>query len=469
MSKVHRARNPWTGASDFSFEQPDETEFRAVCDDLQHNQHGWAAAGLATRLDVLQNFAQALHAQQSDIVAALIEDTGRERIPHLEFALLIQTIDRVVADAPEALACTNIPTATRVEPVRASSQLVPYGLVLNIAPWNFPLLLSFLDVLPALAAGNSVVIKPSEVTPRWIAPVRAAINAVPQLARVLAILPGDGTLGAQLMERANVVSFTGSVKTGRLVNVVAARLFIPAYLELGGKDPALVLASADLDYAAATILFSATSASGQACQSLEIALVDSIVYNEFVERVVERARRLTINYPDRADGFVGPFILDGQADIVADQLADAVTKGAAVLCGGKLIEHGGRWLEPTVLVNVTPDMKIMREETFGPVLPVMPFESVKEGIALANASSYGLSASVFAATVEEARQVARQLNAGAVNINDASLTSRVHDATHESFNLSGLGRSRFGKEGFLRFVRQKAILENDSGVSVVAS
>jgi acyl-CoA reductase-like NAD-dependent aldehyde dehydrogenase len=467
MSQVHQIRNPWSGNKDFRFTEVSAPEVQIICNRLKARQPAWSACELHTRLEHLRALADSLRAEQQEIVAALVEDTGRERIAHLEFELLIQTIERVVAEAPELL-LEHAPALTRVAPIQASQQRVPYGLMLNIAPWNFPLLLSFLDVFPALAMGNAAIIKPSEITPRWIAPVLKAIAAVPEISAVLEILPGSGALGAHLMEYADVVSFTGSVRTGRFVNEAAARLFIPAYLELGGKDPAIVLASADLEYAANTILFSAMSASGQACQSLELALVDASLFDEFIARVVDLAQQMTINHPDRAEGFVGPFIMEAQAAIVKEQLRDAVAGGARVLCGGNIIDHGGLWLEPTVLVDVQPNMKIVREETFGPVLPVLAFATPDDAIELANASSYGLSASVFAGDVDEARSVARQLNAGAVNINDASLTSRVHDTAHESFGLSGLGRSRFGAEGYLRYARCKAIFENNSGTSVVA-
>ncbi len=464
---MHQIRNPWSGKIDFRFTEISTSEVQSICSRLKTHQPAWSACGLHIRLEHLCALANSLRAEQQEIVAALVEDTGRERIAHLEFELLIQTIERVVAEAPEFLP-EHAPTRTRVAPIQASQQWVPYGLMLNIAPWNFPLLLSLLDVFPALVIGNAAIIKPSEVTPRWIAPVRKAIAAVPEIAAVLEILPGSGALGARLMEYVDVVSFTGSVRTGRLVNEAAARLFIPAYLELGGKDPAIVLASADLEYAADTILFSAMSASGQACQSLELALIDASLFDEFVARVVKRAQQMTINHPDRAEGFVGPFIMEGQAAVVKEQLRDAVAGGARVLCGGEIIAHGGLWLEPTVLVDVQPNMKIVREETFGPVLPVLAFTTPDDAVALANASIYGLSASVFAGDIDEARSVARQLNAGAVNINDASLTSRVHDTAHESFGFSGLGRSRFGAEGYLRYARCKAIFENNSGTSIVA-
>ena len=161
--------------------------------------------------------------------------------------------------------------------------------------------------------------------------------------------------------------------------------------------------------------------------------------------------------------FVGPFIFERQADIVADHLKDAVAKGAKILCGGQIVQKGGKWLAPTVVVDVTHKMKLMTEETFGPVIPIMPFDTVDEAVALANDTIYGLSASVYAGTPQDAVPVARRLNGGAVSINDGSLTAMVQDVAHDSFGYSGMGPSRFGPEGILRYVRRKALLTNTQG------
>jgi len=340
--------------------------------------------------------------------------------------------------------------------------------MLNIAPWNFPLILSFLDVIPALVSGSSALIKPSEVTPRWVDPVRKAIAEVDELASVLGILVGTGATGARLIEQADVLSFTGSVKTGRIVAEAAAKTFIPGFFELGGKDPAIVLKSADIDTAAATILYSSISSTGQACQSLERVYVDQEIMPEFVERLVENAAQTSINYPNKADGIIGPFIFAKQPETVKAHLDDALAKGATLHCGGEFIDHGGIWLEATILTGVDHSMLVMTDETFGPVVPVMGFSGAEQAIQLANDTKYGLSASVFAGTVEEGAEVARRVNAGAVSVNDASLTARIHNTSHESFGFSGLGRSRFGPEGIARYTREKAIFQNESGVPVLA-
>ena len=467
MGTAQRARNPWTGEFDYEFAEPTQSELDAECARLRSAQHRWLTQGLAFRIDQLNDFRQSLETHRDAIVGRLEEDTGRVEIAALEFAMLLDLIDRICAGAPEILSESGAST-TGVENVSARQQRVPYGLMLNIAPWNFPLILSFLDVVPALVSGNAALIKPSEVTPRWVDPVRAAIADVDELAAVLGILVGTGATGAKLIERADVLSFTGSVKTGRIVAEAAAKTFIPGFFELGGKDPAIVLKSADLDTAAAAILYSSISSTGQACQSLERVYVDQDILPEFIERVVANAANTSINFPDKANGIIGPFIFAKQPDTVKAHLDDALAKGATLHCGGEFIDHGGTWLAATVLSRVDHSMRVMTDETFGPVVPIMGYAGVDAAIELANDTKYGLSASVFAGSMEEGADVARRVNAGAVSVNDASLTARIHNTSHESFGFSGLGRSRFGPEGIARYTRQKAIFQNESGIPVLA-
>ncbi len=462
-----RVRNPWTGELDYEFEEPPQSVLDAECERLHAAQQRWFTQGLGFRIEQLNRFRQSLETYRDAIVRCLEEDTGRIEIAALEFAMLLDLIDRICTGAGEVLSETGAGT-TGVENVSARQQRVPYGLMLNIAPWNFPLILSFLDVIPALVSGNSALIKPSEVTPRWVDPVRKAIAEVDELASVLGILVGTGATGARLIEQADVLSFTGSVKTGRIVAEAAAKQFIPSFSELGGKDPAIVLKSADIDTAAATILYSSISSTGQACQSLERVYVDQEIMPEFVERLVENAAQTSINYPNKADGIIGPFIFVKQPETVKAHLDDALAKGATLHCGGEFIDHGGIWLEATILTGVDHSMLVMTDETFGPVVPVMGFSGAEQAIQLANDTKYGLSASVFAGTVEEGAEVARRVNAGAVSVNDASLTARIHNTSHESFGFSGLGRSRFGPEGIARYTREKAIFQNESGVPVLA-
>ena len=260
-------------------------------------------------------------------------------------------------------------------------QWVPYGLVGVISPWNFPLTLSMIDTIPALLAGCSVIIKPSEVTPRFAEPLLAAIAQVPALTGVLQIVQGDGATGAALIDMVDAICFTGSVATGRKVAVQAAGRLIPAFLELGGKDPLIIAASADLDRAIIAALRGSVLSTGQACQSIERIYVARPLYEAFNQGLTQAAKLVRFNQPDIRVGELGPIIFPRQAEILADQIEDALEKGARLLTGGSIEHHlGGLWLAPTILVDVDHTMKVMTEETFGPIMPVMAFDSVDEAV-----------------------------------------------------------------------------------------
>jgi len=455
-------RNPRTGQTDCHVGAVGPAELAALAARLRAGQAAWAAAGVAGRTAVLKAWSHRLLANSGPLLDALSTDTGRHLLASNEFRSLGGLVAGNAAMAAQALApheqaaAPERPSVTPGIGIRA--QLVPYGLVGVISPWNFPFLLSMLDTIPALLAGCAVLVKPSEVTPRFVAPLMASVREFPELDAVLAFVTGDGQTGAALIEQVDAVCFTGSVATGRKVAEACARRFIPAFLELGGKDPVIVLDSADPDRAAAVVLRASVQATGQACQSLERVYVHERVAAAFLERLVARADAVPLNYPDSRRGQVGPLIFARQAEIIAGQLADAVAKGARILTGGRIENHGGGlWLRPTVVTGVTHDMALMTEETFGPVLPVMSYRSTGEAVRLANDSIYGLSAAVIG-DESEALAVARQLNVGAVSINDGGLTTEVFDAEKNAFNLSGLGASRMGPSGLLRFLRKKALL-----------
>ncbi|MCP4000060.1 MAG: aldehyde dehydrogenase family protein [Gammaproteobacteria bacterium] len=459
MTAVIEVRNPYTGKRDYSFEDPAPADIVAAASHVRRNQPIWAAFTLDKRLKCLEAFAAAISRNRDAILAALIQDTGRITVANMELDALDAFIQRTLKDAPAALAASQPQTAS-VPIVEGSSNHKPYGVVGNISPWNFPIILSFLDTFPALAAGNAVLIKPSEVTPRWVEPMRSAIAECPELADVLGIVVGTGQAGAAVVEQVDAVVFTGSVTTGRKVAEAAAKQFIPAFLELGGKDPAIVLASADIALAARTTTFCSVQSAGQACQSLERIYVAREHYEEFVDLAVTTAENLEINYPDMDTGVVGPFIFEDQGAIVLRQLADAKGAGATIHCGGELLNHGGFWMRPTVVTDVTHEMSLMQDETFGPVMCIMPFDSEDEAIRLANDSQYGLSAAVFAGTVDEGREFARTIHAGAISVNDAALTVLIHEFEHDAFGLSGMGASRAGLSAYTRFTRKQAVMVN---------
>jgi acyl-CoA reductase-like NAD-dependent aldehyde dehydrogenase len=454
------ARDPRTGVHDWRGQALDPAEVLKVAARLRAAQPGWEGRGVASRLEVLRAFGQALRRHAEPIGAALETDTGRRRIARLEIDSVVGSIEgwaRVVAAEapPEWVQGRGLPS------VRHTAAWKAYALVGVVSPWNFPLLLGMIDAVPALLAGCAVLVKPSEVTPRFIAPVMAAVAEVPELAAVFAILPGDGFTGQAVVDLTDCVCFTGSVATGRKVAVQAAGRLIPAYLELGGKDPLIVLVGADLEAATDAALRGSVLSTGQACQSIERIYVARPIHEAFLTRLVEKAEDARLNWPDITAGEIGPIIFNRQADILSAQIADAKTKGARVMTGGEIETHGGgRWLRPTVLSGVTPDMAVLRDETFGPILPVVAFDTVDEAVALANDGEYGLSAAVFAATLDEAEAVGRQLEAGAISLNDAALTSIFYEAAKQGFKCSGLGPSRMGEDGYRRFLRRQALIAN---------
>ncbi|CAM3163021.1 Aldehyde dehydrogenase family protein [Sphingomonas antarctica] len=451
-----KVRNPRTGALDYEIAPLGDGALRAVEQDLRGRQRAWAALPFQQRAGVLEAFASAIEAQATAIAGALEIDTGRRAISRIEVTASIAAIRRwagraegVVTGAYPAAAATSVPGIT------ARTRLIPYPLVGVISPWNFPLTLALIDAIPALAAGCAVIVKPSEVTPRFIAPLIAAIPAeLP-----LAVIEGDGKTGEALVPLVNYIAFTGSVTTGRKVAAAAAHAMIPASLELGGKDAMIVLASADPVRAAEVALRASIVNSGQACQSIERVYVARAIAEAFLTALTEQAAAVRLNDVDIGQGDIGPFIFEQQATIVQAQLDDALAQGATIHTGGRVETlGGGLYLRPTVVSGVTPDMALMREETFGPVVPVTLFGTIDEAVELANSGDFGLSAAVLAGTAEEAEAVGERLCAGGISINDGSLTAFVWEAEKSSFGTSGLGASRMGDSGILRFFRRQAII-----------
>ncbi len=450
--------NPRTGEVDYSIPCFDAARVAVAASNLRQHQCAWQQAGLDYRCDALQRWKQRLAANAATITDALSADTGRYLLAKGEVDGVLSRIDYWCDFAKRIMAREAGGQSSIVPTVKYQYQFVPYSLVGIISPWNFPLTLGVIDAIPALLAGCAVMLKPSEVTPRFAKPLEQSLQEVPELAAVFGLVSGDGKTGAALIEQVDAICFTGSVATGKKVAVQAAQRLIPAFLELGGKDPAIVMASADLDNASNAILRSAVGSTGQACQSTERVYVDQQVFEKFLAMLVSKAEAIQTNYPDIHQGHIGPMIFAKQADTIQEQLEDAVAGGATIHCGGTIESSGGgKWCSPTVVSDVTHDMKLMTEETFGPVIPVMAFDTTDAAVNLANDSVFGLSASVFSQDVEEALAIARRIEVGAVGINDASLTAFVHDVEKNSFRLSGIGGSRMGEAGLLRFYRKKAL------------
>ena len=459
-------RNPLTGAVDYRFRVDSRARVASACEAVRAAQPRWAALRVEARVDALRRLGSAFKTHDPELFAALSADTGRRRIARIETGAMAGMVAMAVENAKTALA-PELERASLLPGLFGRQQRVPFAVVGNIAPWNFPLILSMIDTIPALMAGCGVVLKPSEVTPRYVDPLRRIFAEVPEINSVFRIVLGPGTTGADLVDHVDAVVCTGSVRTGRIVAEHAARRFIPAFLELGGKDALIVTATADIERAATAAVRASIIASGQACQSLERAYIEAEVYPQFIELALQKLRKVRTTAEDPDGGQIGPFIMARQADIVRDHIQDAVTRGAKVEHGGRIIERGGVWCEATLLTGVDHSMKIMTEETFGPVLPVMPCRSVDEAIDLANSSDYGLSANVFAGSEAEAIAIAERLDAGFISVNDVSMSSFVTDFEWEGLNLSGLGRSRMGPPGIARYLKTKAIVSQRGPIASV--
>ena len=457
MSNATEIASPRGGRAVYRYQPSTPDAVANVAARLRSAAPAWWAAGTEHRLGVLESWRSALVEARHAILDALVEDTGRSLLAQAEFDAGLRRIDHWIAKTPKLLAAESSGSSTMVPTVEYRHRFSPLGLVGVVGPWNFPLLLPLIDAVPALAAGCASLVKPSEFTPRFVAPLARTVAQVPELAEVFAFVRGGREIGEAVVDHADAICFTGSVPTGRLVGARAGGRLIPAFLELGGKDPLLVLADSDLDTAVAVTLRSSVIATGQACQSIERVYVHETLFDEFVARLVDAAARVELNTGRVDMGHIGPFIEPRQGDKVAAQLEDARARGAVQHCGGIVRRDGAVWCRPVVLTGVDHDMLLYREETFGPVMPVMPFADDEEAVRLANDSAFGLSAAVLGEPTH-ATAVASCMNVGAVSVNDAGLTSSVGDVEKDSCGVSGVGTSRMGDGGLMRFLRRQAVL-----------
>jgi acyl-CoA reductase-like NAD-dependent aldehyde dehydrogenase len=394
MMSLIEVRNPRNGEVDYRFDAASVSDVVAVVRQARLAQIAWSENGLDYRIEVLTKFANAVRAAAEPLREALTVDTGRAKISAEEVDAVYYMLLGHSGKAREMFSPVFKPSS-HVQDVDFHQQYVPYGVVGVISPWNFPLVLSFIDAIPALIAGNSVVMKPSEVTPRFVDPLQDIIATIPELHGVLSVIRGEAQTGQALIDNVDLIVFTGSISTGRKIAQAAASKLIPCFLELGGKDPAVVMKGADLDRAATSIIRSAVYNSGQVCYAIERVYVHETDHDELVSLLAAKSKDLDINYPDLKHGMIGPFIFQEQSRIINGQLEEAQRKGARIHCGGVVESHGGGlWMRATVLDNVDHTMRIMTEETFGPVIPVMRFSTEDEAVALANDSVYGLSAAV---------------------------------------------------------------------------
>jgi acyl-CoA reductase-like NAD-dependent aldehyde dehydrogenase len=423
-------------------------------------QPAWDALGFEGRGRILKRMQKWVVDNADDIIGVIRSETGKtfEDAQLAEISYGAAAFGFWADNAPKYLADEKVKSSSvMVKGKKLILRYKPLGLIGVIGPWNYPLTNSFGDCIPALAAGNSVILKPSEITPLTSLKLQEGLRECGVPEGVFQVATGRGGTGAALTDAVDMIMFTGSTATGKKVMAKAAETLTPVSLELGGKDPMVVLSDAELERAANTAVYYSMFNGGQTCISIERVYVEEPVYDEFVAKVTEKAKALRQGNGGPGSADVGSMTFPPQVDIVERHVEDAKAKGAKVLVGGHRGQDKGYWYEPTILVDVDHTMDCMTEETFGPTLPIMKVRDAEEAIRLANDSPYGLGASVFSKDVGRGEAVARRIDAGAVCVNDALLNYSALELPMGGAKASGLG-SRHGAGGIRKYTQHQALL-----------
>ncbi len=434
-------------------------EVAATVARVHANQPAWEALGIRGRARWMGKLRDWLLDNQDRIAATMQRETGKVWAEaSSETPYLMDLINFYSKKAGKYIGDERVPAHSPLMKVKKLRvQYRPYPVVGVISPWNFPLILSLGDAIPALIAGCAVVIKPSEVTPLGLGEIVEAWKSEIGAPDVLDVVNGMGETGSALVDEVDYVQFTGSDRTAKKVLARAAETLTPVSAELGGKDPMIVLRSADVEKAANAAAWGAFANTGQICISVERLYVEEPVYEEFVARFTDEVKKLNQGMDGPEHGKeLGAMTFPPQTKIVEDHIEDARNSGATVLTGGRRIDGPGDWYEPTVLTGVDHSMKVMRDESFGPVVGVMKVRDADEAVRLANDSRYGLAASVFGKT-RDAEAVARRLEVGTANVNDVLVGFLASDVPMGGWKDSGIG-FRHGEYGIKKFVRPESLV-----------
>jgi acyl-CoA reductase-like NAD-dependent aldehyde dehydrogenase len=453
--------NPATGEVIATVPATPPEEVGAMVARARAAQPGWEAIGFEGRARVLRRAQKWTMDRSERIARTIVEETGKAH----EDALLVEVaygammLGHWAKHAGSLLADERIRSGS---PFVVGRKLVvryrPVGVVGVIGPWNYPLVNSFGDCIPALAAGNAVVLKPSKETPLTSLLMAEGLRDSGLPEDVFQVATGPAETGAALVDHVDMVMFTGSTETGRRVYQRAAARLIPVSLEMGGKDPMIVLADADLERAAGAAVYYGMQNGGQTCISIERVYVEAPAYDEFVDKVTRKVGALRTGAPAGPGTVdVGAMIFGPQLDIVQRHVDGARAGGARVTTGGRERTGPGRFYEPTVLVDVDHDMACMTEETFGPTLPIMKVADAEEAVRLANDSPYGLGASVWTGDAARGEALAARVESGFVCVNDANMSYFAPELPMGGWKASGLG-VRHGAGGIRKYCRQQSVL-----------
>jgi len=449
--------NPATGQLLHEFVSADAPEVQTAVGRARAGQGAWAELGIRRRIEIIREFQYRLLKKKSEIAAAITREAGKPIAEALttEVLVILDAARFLIDNAHRLLRDEPVPHGNLATKLKSGRLLrEPYGVIGIISPWNYPFSIPATETLAALVAGNAVVLKPSELTSLIALELRSLLRAAGVPEDIFQVLVGDGATGAALLQSPiDKLVFTGSVATGKRIALAAAERLLPVVLELGGKDPMLVLDDADIEVASSAAVWGAFVNAGQACLSVERCYVHCSIYEKFLAACVEKTKKLRVGRGEDRETDVGPLIHERQLRIVESHVEDAKARGARVLAGGvRIAELGKNFYRPTVLADVTHDMRIMREETFGPVLPVMPFDDDDTAVRLANHSEYGLAASIWTRDRFRGEHLARHIHAGTVMVNDVISCFGISEAPHGGWKSSGIGRThgRFGLEEMVR-------------------
>ncbi len=427
----------------------------------------WRDVSFRDRAQLLLHLRNVLLDHKNEIIDTIVSETGKTKIEALssEILYVCAAIEYYTRNGEEFLCDRRHPVSLMLlKTKRVRTTFVPRGVVGMISPWNFPFNLTLGEAVPALLAGNAVLLKPSEYTPLSALLAQRLTEMANFPKNLFQVVTGFAETAEALIDFADQIAFTGSVTTGKKVMARAAQTLKPVTLELGGKDPMIVLKDASLERAANGAVWGSLANSGQICMSIERVYVEESVADEFIAKVVDKVKALRQGVDTDYNVDIGSMTMPRQVEIVEDHIADAVSKGAKILVGGRrnpLLP--GLFFEPTVMVNVDHSMKIMTEETFGPVIPIMRVKNEEEALRLANESRYGLNSSVWTHNKRKARTMARRLESGSVCINDCLINYMTTEIPFGGVKESGIG-ARHGEGGIQKYCYQQSVLEDRVGL-----